>query len=90
MALWHCGVYGAAHPVLCVSAVRERVRGVRFVCSACRSRGKQSASSTSASVFMRASLVDFCSEKNLQPDALAAAALAPQLYWTHGSTTSVT
>ena len=42
------------------------------------------------SVFMRASLVDFCSEKNLQPDALAAAALAPQLYWTHGSTTSVT
>ena len=69
MALRHCGVCGAAPAVLCVSAVRERVRGVRFVCSACRSRGKQSASSTSASIFMCASLIDFCSEKNLQPDA---------------------
>ena len=31
MALRHCGVHGAAPAVLCVSAVRERVPGARFV-----------------------------------------------------------
>ena len=34
MALWHCGVRGAAPPVLRVSAVRERVR--RTSCGALR------------------------------------------------------
>ena len=89
MALWHCGAYWAAHAVLCVSAVRERVRGVRFVCSACRSRGKQSASSTSASIFMCASLIDFAHREISRRRCFVDAALAPQLHLSHHSTSQL-
>ena len=64
MALWHCGVYGAAHPVLRVSAVRERVRGVRFVVL-CPRFVWQTVLSTSALVSLHALAIStFAAEKS--------------------------
>ena len=90
MALWHCGVCGAAHPVLCVSAVRERVRGARFVVLCAPFAWQTVPSTLLASVFMCASLIDFSSEEISPADALATAALAAQLVRPQCSTTSVT
>ncbi len=70
MALWHCGMYGAAHPVLCVSAVRERVRGVRFVVLWPPFAWQTVPSTFSASVFMCASRIHFLASRNLQTDVL--------------------
>ena len=57
---------GAAPAVLCVSAVRERVRGARVV-ALCAPFAWQTVPSTLlASVFMCASLIDFFSEKFFQ------------------------
>ena len=72
MALWHCGVYGAAHPVLRVSAVRERVRGVRFVVLCPRFVCKQ-CSAPSALVSLHALAIStFAAEKSPSRSACGA------------------
>ena len=65
MALRHCGVCGAAPAVLCVSAVRERVRGARFVALCPPFAWQAVCEQHSASVFMRARLTNFYAERNL-------------------------
>ena len=66
---------------MCLRGTRTRAR--RTICGALLAfRVANSAKHNSASVFMRASFVDFSVELISLPDELATA-LAPQLYWTH-------
>jgi hypothetical protein len=87
MTLRRCG---AAPAVLCVSAVRERVPGARFV-ALCPPFAWQAVCSTfRASVFICASLIDFYAERNLSSRTRLWSVRSAQLVRSQCSTISVT
>ena len=61
----------------------ENVCAAYDLCALPAVRVANSAKHNSASVFMRASFVDFSVELISLPNELVTTALAPQLYWTH-------
>ena len=92
MALWGCPheCWGCRYTVLSVAAVLERVRGARFVVLRPPFASQTVRAALYASVFMCASLIDFCSRKISSQTRCWNKAFAAQLARSHWSATSVT
>ena len=92
MALWGCPheCWGCRYTVLSVAAVLERVRGARFVVLRPPFASQTVRAALYASVFMCASLIDFCSRKISSWTLLWITAFSAQLVRSHCSTTRVT